>query len=91
MLLVAIAWIYVVLMVSIVEATSTRGTVVGALITFALYGVLPLAIVAYLFFSPARIRARRAAEADSARQGTLDPDGGHHSSSDPVAPIGKEP
>jgi hypothetical protein len=91
MLLVAIAWIYVVLMVAIVEATSSRGTVLGALITFVLYGALPLAIVAYLFFSPARIRARRAAEADSTRQGALDPDGSHHAAGSAVAPIGKEP
>ena len=63
MILVAIAWLYVVLMVAVVEATSERGTALGALFTFALYGVLPLSIVLYLMLSPARRRARRAAEA----------------------------
>ena len=63
MLLVVIAWLYVVLMVAVVEATSSNGTVLGALFTFVLYGMLPLAIVGYLFFSPARRRARRSAEA----------------------------
>ena len=63
MILIAIAWIYVVLMVAVVEATSDHGSVLGALFTFTLYGVLPLAIVMYLMLSPARRRARRAAEA----------------------------
>ena len=63
MILVAIAWVYVVLMVAVVEATSASGTALGALFTFALYGVLPLSIVMYLMLSPARRRARRAAEA----------------------------
>ncbi|MBC8054967.1 MAG: hypothetical protein H7Y61_00130, partial [Rhizobiales bacterium] len=57
MLLVAIAWIYVVLMVAVVEATSPRGTLLGAFFTLLLYGVMPLAIVGYLFMSPARKRA----------------------------------
>lgn len=60
MLLVAIAWLYVVLMVAVVEATSRNGTVFGATVTLLLYGVLPIGLVAYLFFSPARRRTRRA-------------------------------
>ena len=44
MYLVAIAWMYVVLMMSIVEALSPQGTVLGALLTFALYGLLPMGI-----------------------------------------------
>ena len=86
MLLVAIAWLYVVLMVAVVEATSSNGTLLGALVTLVLYGVLPLGIVGYLFFSPARRRARRAAE--SARP---DPDAGGHAPGDAVAPERKEP
>ena len=62
MILIAIAWLYVVLMVAVVEATGSGGTVLGALITFFLYGVLPLGIVMYLMLSPARRRARRAAD-----------------------------
>ncbi|GAP34571.1 hypothetical protein ABXN37_05325 [Piscinibacter sakaiensis] len=63
MYLVAIAWIYVVLMMAIAEATSSGGTLLGALVTFALYGLLPLAIVMYLMGTPMRARARKAAEA----------------------------
>jgi hypothetical protein len=70
MLLVAIAWLYVVLMVAVVEATSANGTLLGAFFTLLLYGVLPLGIVGYLFLSPARRRARRSAEA-----ARLGPDG----------------
>jgi hypothetical protein len=62
MYLIAIAWIYVVLMMSIAEATNTTGTVLGAIMTFVLYGVLPLALVLYLMNSPARRRAIKARE-----------------------------
>jgi uncharacterized membrane protein len=86
MLLVAIAWLYVVLMVAVVEATSAHGTLLGALFTFVLYGLLPLGIVGYLFFSPARRRARRSVE-----RAALDPDEGSHAAGDAVAPERKEP
>jgi len=86
MLLIAIAWLYVVGMVAVVEATSSNGTLLGALITLLLYGVLPLGIVGYLFFSPARRQARRSAE-----MAALDPDEGSHAAGDPVAPERKEP
>ncbi len=90
MVLVAIAWIYVVVMVAVVEATSPQGTLLGAFVTLLLYGVLPLGIVAYLFLSPARKRARRAAEAASAAPEGLDPDQGGHAAGDAVAPERKE-
>jgi hypothetical protein len=91
MVLVAVAWIYVVLMVAVAEATSSQGTVLGAMATLVLYGVLPLGIVAYLFFSPARRRARRAAEAISAGPARLDPGDGGHPAGDAIAPERKEP
>ena len=91
MLLVAIAWLYVVLMVAIVEATSPQGTLLGAFFTLLLYGVLPLGIVGYLFFSPARRRARRAAEARSVAAPGLDPDRGRHPAGDVVTPEREEP
>jgi hypothetical protein len=91
MLLIAVAWMYVVLMVAVVEATSPRGTLLGALVTLLLYGVLPLGIVGYLFLSPARKRARRAAEAASAAAARVDPDDGGHAPGDAVAPERKEP
>jgi Na+/serine symporter len=60
MIIVAIAWLYVVLLMSLAEAMSPRGGLLGALFTFVLYGVLPLAIVLYILATPARRRARRA-------------------------------
>jgi mannose/fructose/N-acetylgalactosamine-specific phosphotransferase system component IID len=63
MTVVAIAWIYVVLMMALVEALSPQGTVLGAVFTFLLYGVLPLAIVLYVMGTPARRRARARSEA----------------------------
>lgn len=65
MYLVAIAWMYVVVMMSLAEATSPQGTVLGALFTFVLYGLLPLAIVMYLLGTPMRRRARRLREAQA--------------------------
>lgn len=65
MLIVAIAWIYVVGMAAIAEALSPQGTVLGALVTFVFYGVLPLAVVLYLIGTPGRKKARRRAEAQA--------------------------
>jgi len=62
MYLIAIAWIYVVLLMSIAEATNTTGTLLGALITFFLYGLLPLSLVLYIMRTPARKRAIKAKE-----------------------------
>ena len=63
MYLIAIAWIYVVLMMALAEALSTQGTVLGAVITFLMYGVAPLSVVLYIMGTPMRRRQRLAAEA----------------------------
>jgi hypothetical protein len=68
MYLVAIAWIYVVLMMAVAEAMSPQGTVLGAFFTLLLYGALPLSIVLYLMGTPHRRRARLAAEAAEAAE-----------------------
>ena len=92
MYLVAIGWIYVVLMVALVEALSSNGTVIGAIFTFLLWGVLPLSIVLYLLRTPARRRERQARAAEAAdRSGALDPDGGGHPAGHAVAPKREEP
>lgn len=94
MYLVAIAWMYVVVMMAIAEATSSQGTVLGAVFTFLLYGALPLSIVLYLLGTPSRRHARRAAEAAeiaAATTGSAQPDGSSHSAGDAVAPERKEP
>ena len=87
MYIVAIAWIYVVLMMAVAEALSSQGTVLGAFFTFVLYGVLPLSIVLYIGGTPARRKARRAAEVAA----SVTPDGGSHAARDGVAAEGKEP
>ena len=84
--LVALAWIYVVLMMAVAEALSPVGSVLGALITLVLYGVLPLSIVLYILGTPMRRRARRRREASAA-----DPDGGGHAAGAPIAPVREEP
>lgn len=84
MYLVAIAWIYVVLMMSVAEAISSQGTVLGAVITFVLYGVMPLSILMYIMGTPGRKRARQAAESAQA-------DGGGHAARNAIATEGKEP
>ncbi|WP_137891528.1 hypothetical protein [Ramlibacter sp. 2FC] len=63
MYLVAIAWLYVALMMSVAEASHPDGTLLGAVITFLLYGVGPLALVLYIMGTPARRKALRAREA----------------------------
>ncbi len=87
MILIAVAWIYVVLMMALAEATSAQGTLLGAVITFVLYGVMPLSILLYILGTPGRRRTRRAAEAATSAQ----PDGGSLAAGDTVAAEGKEP
>jgi predicted membrane channel-forming protein YqfA (hemolysin III family) len=62
MYLVLIAWMYVALMMAVAEATSPIGTVLGAIVTFVLYGALPMGVVVYIMGSPARKRAIKAKE-----------------------------
>lgn len=87
MYLVAIAWIYVVVMMALAEGLSPQGSWLGAFFTLLLYGLLPLGIVLYILGTPARRRARRAAEARSAEP----PDGGGEPAGDAVAAVRKEP
>jgi mannose/fructose/N-acetylgalactosamine-specific phosphotransferase system component IID len=91
MYIVAIGWVYVVLMMAVAEATSSQGTVLGAVFTFILYGVLPLGIVLYLMGTPGRRKARKAAEAAQATAASADPDGGGHAAGDAVAPEREKP
>jgi hypothetical protein len=62
MYLIVIAWFYVTLLMTLAEAFSSQGTVLGAIITFLFYGVLPMSLVIYLFGSPLRRKARLKAE-----------------------------
>ena len=56
MYIVAIAWMFVVVCMAAVEATTT--SVVGGLVTLFGYGVLPLALVLWLLGTPQRRRNR---------------------------------
>jgi Na+-transporting methylmalonyl-CoA/oxaloacetate decarboxylase gamma subunit len=58
MYLVAIAWMYVALMMAIAEAVHVNGSVLGAIMTFVLYGLLPLTIVMYVMGAPIRRKTR---------------------------------
>lgn len=94
--LVALAWLYVVLLMAVVEALAPNGTVLGAFFTLLLYGVLPLGIVLYIMATPARRRARRAAEAaqairPAAAPSARDPDRGGHAAGHAIAPEREEP
>lgn len=101
MYLVVIAWLYVALMMSVAEATGTNGSLLGAIVTFFLYGLLPLALVVYLMLTPQRrkgLREREAAEEAQRMQATSTsvlPDASSHPSgaaeASGVAPMGKEP
>jgi len=104
MYLIPIAWIYVTLMMAVAEATNTDGTLLGALFTFLLYGLLPVGLVLYFMATPARRRARDAAQAredqasaqaaaalaaEQAPSG--EPDASGLTATDPVSPVRKEP
>lgn len=68
MLIVAMAWLYVALMMAVAEATNTNGSLLGAMVTFVLYGLLPVLLVLYLMGTPARKKAIRLREAQEAAQ-----------------------
>ena len=69
MYLIAIGWMYVVLMMALAEALSSQGTVLGGLITFLLYGLLPMSLLLYILGTPFRRKALRAQEAAAAPVG----------------------
>jgi len=92
MYIVPIAWIYVVLMMAVAEASNTNGTVLGAIVTFILYGVIPVTLVVYLMGAPARRRAIKAQEAaELAGAASVPPDASSHAASDPVATVREKP
>lgn len=94
MYIVAIAWLYVAILMAVAEATQSSGTLLGGIITFVLYGVLPLALVLYVMGTPARRRAIKAqenAELQAAQAASaLKPDAGAEAAGDAVAPVRKE-
>lgn len=92
MYLIVIAWLYVTLLMALAEAFSTQGSVLGAIITFVFYGLLPMALVVYLMGTPLRRKAiRRQEEQDrqesvsSQSDSTRQPDAGGHAAALPEA------
>ena len=104
MYLIIIAWTYVTLMMAVAEATNPAGSVFGAVVTFVLYGLLPMGILVYILGTPSRkraLRARAAAEQAAydaeraASSASAAPDAGGEAPAaaqgGAVAPVRKEP
>ncbi len=102
LILIAIGWLYVALMMAVAEASSPVGSALGAIVTFLLYGVGPVALLMYILNTPNRKRRLRQREAEAlaawqARQqagaspGSGPPDAGGQPPADAVAPVRKEP
>ena len=89
MYLVAIAWFYVALLMAAAEAMSSQGSLIGACITFILYGLLPISIVLYVMGAPHRRRALRQREAEE--RASTQRDGSDHSPAQPLPPVREEP
>ena len=83
---VVIGWVYVVSMMAMAEALAPSGSLLGALVTFTMYGAVPVAIVLYLGGAPARRRARLATGASAAQ-----PDGSGHAAGHAIASKREEP
>lgn len=94
MYIVAIAWLYVAVLMAVAEATHSTGTLLGGIITFVLYGVLPLGLMLYVMGTPGRrraIKARESAELQAAKvASSAQPDAGTDAAGDAVASVGKE-
>lgn len=87
MYLIVIAWIYVVLMMSVAEATNSNGTLLGALVTFVLYGLGPVALVVYLMGAPARSKAIKKRAAEELLQQTADAETDAHAAGEKTTPL----
>ena len=94
MYIVPIAWLYVALMMAVAEANHPTGTLLGAVITFLLYGLGPVALVVYLMRSPARrraIKAKEAAEWAAAQPTSVPPDASRQAAGDAITPVREVP
>ena len=88
MYLLAVAWLYVVVLMALAEGVSDHGSWLGAAVTLTFYGLLPLGVALYLIGTPSRRAARRR---DSSAAAGLPPDGGDHAAAAAVAAERKEP
>lgn len=98
MYLLLIGWLYVVLMMAVADATHINGSVIGAILTFFLYGLLPISLVFYLMNRPSRRKQQKDAPPEQAQESahtsTSPPDAGSHApggtEASAVAPVRKE-
>jgi hypothetical protein len=81
MIIIAIAWLYVALMLSI-----GASSLIGAVLTFVGWGPLPLAIVWYIF---GRKRHKQQSP-DNSQLSSLAPDQAGHASSDTITAVREE-
>lgn len=91
MYIMAIGWTYVALMMALAEATNANGSILGAILTFFCYGLMPVGLLVYILGRPARRRRREQLAAQAA---SVQPDAGGHApgAAEPgsVAPVRKE-
>lgn len=94
MYIVAIAWLYVAILMAVAEATHTTGTLLGGIATFFLYGLLPLALVLYVMGTPARrraIKAKEHSELETAQiASSISPDADGETATDAITSVRKE-
>ncbi len=92
MYIIPIAWLYVAVMMAVAEGASSNGSILGAVITLLLYGVLPVALMVYLMGSGSR---RRRIQAQERSVVGVEPDAGGHAPAATedaaVTPVRKEP
>jgi membrane protein implicated in regulation of membrane protease activity len=69
MYIVAIAWLYVTVIMALTETNVTAG-----ILTFTLYGLMPLSLLLWLFGTP--MRRRRLRDAEKLDQVVRENDGG---------------
>lgn len=68
MYVIAIAWLYVTVLMAATEPNLTAG-----ILTFCLYGLFPIALLLWLLGTPERGRRRRAREAAALRDADAAP------------------
>ena len=73
MYLIAIAWMYVALMMALAEGFSHGGSWLGAFFTLMIYGVGPVSLLMYLLGTPGRRRLRQRAAALAEIEAREDP------------------
>lgn len=83
MYIIAIGWMWVVLMMSI-----TQKTILAGVSTLVFYGILPCALLMYILTTPARRRRQARREAEAEAQAKATPEGKESAQSGTQPPSG---